>query len=77
MLLLAFMDLRTAFDSLPGQRLWDKLKESSIDECLLLLFQHLYDQPTVQVRCGPSGRLTRAIALSKGVKQVSILITFI
>ena len=47
----AFIDLKSAFDSAPGDILWSKLYKTSIDKRLLCLIKCLYQGTTLRVRC--------------------------
>lgn len=71
--ILAFMDLRAAFDSVPRSCLWNKLARTSIDKTLLWLIFKLSKNPTAQIHCSLNGQLTSVVHLLKGVKQGCLL----
>ncbi|CAI5789867.1 Hypothetical predicted protein [Podarcis lilfordi] len=51
-LFVAFMDLKSAFDSIPRSQLWSKLSLILQDKRLLFLIKALYNGTKLEVRCG-------------------------
>ena len=69
----AFLDLQTAFDSIPRSRLWEKLSEMGMDSRLLHLIRNLYTNTSCQIRGTSDGKLSVRIPTNKGVKQGCVL----
>uniref|UniRef100_A0A670HYS7 Reverse transcriptase domain-containing protein n=1 Tax=Podarcis muralis TaxID=64176 RepID=A0A670HYS7_PODMU len=72
-LFVAFMDLKSAFDSIPRSQLWSKLSLILQDKRLLFLIKALYNGTKLQVRCGRQGQLSNSIEMTRGVRQGCIL----
>uniref|UniRef100_A0A670KKD3 Reverse transcriptase domain-containing protein n=1 Tax=Podarcis muralis TaxID=64176 RepID=A0A670KKD3_PODMU len=73
----AFVDLTSAFDSIPRDRLWQKLSYTSIDKRLLLLLMEIHNDISARVKFGPLGALSDSFPLNKGVKQGCLLAPFL
>lgn len=69
----AFIDFRSAFDSISRNILWAKLRDSKIDKRLLFLIRALHKNTTIRVKLNPQGHLTNPIETKKGVRQGCIL----
>lgn len=69
----AFLDLKSAFDSVDRNLLWSKLAQLGIDSKLLFLIQRLYTNTSCQVKTSSEGHLTDNIPTNKGVKQGGLL----
>ena len=65
-LITSFIDLKSAFDSVPRDNLWIKLSHTSIGKRLLHLIKSLYQCTTLHVRCGLEGNLKKSISASGG-----------
>uniref|UniRef100_A0A670JBD8 ribonuclease H n=1 Tax=Podarcis muralis TaxID=64176 RepID=A0A670JBD8_PODMU len=73
----AFVDLTSAFDSIPRDRLWQKLSYTNIDKRLLLLLMEIHNDISARVKFGPLGALSDSFPLNKGVKQGCLLAPFL
>ena len=72
-LIVAFIDLRGAFDSISRSLLWNKLGSKGLDPHLLFLVCKLHSDNSCQVRVNNKGLLTKDISVSKGMKQGCVL----
>ncbi|ETE58003.1 hypothetical protein L345_16276 [Ophiophagus hannah] len=55
-LFVAFLDFKQAFDSISGNTLWEKLKLTIIDKCLLFLIQNLDNNIAFELWVNPNLR---------------------
>uniref|UniRef100_A0A670I2D7 ribonuclease H n=1 Tax=Podarcis muralis TaxID=64176 RepID=A0A670I2D7_PODMU len=76
-LYVAFIDLKSAFDTVPRHALWQKLEKTNIDLRLLFLIKTLYTDTSIQVKVDLAGHLTTRIKTTTGVKQGCILAPFL
>uniref|UniRef100_A0A670IVF8 Reverse transcriptase domain-containing protein n=1 Tax=Podarcis muralis TaxID=64176 RepID=A0A670IVF8_PODMU len=72
-LFVAFVDLKSAFDSVDRNKLWTKLEHLDIDPYLLTLIQSLHSNNQIYVKVSKDGRLAGPILNNRGVRQGCIL----
>lgn len=70
---MAFVDLKSAFDSVDRNKLWTKLEHLGIDPYLLTLIQSLHSNNQIYVKVSKDGRLAGPILNNRGVRQGCIL----
>lgn len=66
-----FVDFKRAFDSVPHNRLWEKLNQLGLSSKILNLLVNFYSNTHMRVRC--SGNLSSPINITEGVLQGEIL----
>lgn len=69
----AFIDLKSTFDLVPRNTLWDSLKELGMPPELLRIIVKLHELNYAQVRWSSQGKLTDRFPVSKGVRQGCVL----
>ncbi|XP_015124438.1 uncharacterized protein LOC107046348 [Diachasma alloeum] len=62
-----FVDFRRAFDSIPHDKLWQKLFHLGVTSKFVKIIKSLYDSASIQVKAG--GRLSDPLLVSSGVLQ--------
>lgn len=64
----AFIDLKSAFDSIPRDLLWGKPKTVGMEPHLLYLIKKLHNITSGVVKMSPDGQLSSSFPITKGVK---------
>ncbi|KAJ1111728.1 hypothetical protein NDU88_000003, partial [Pleurodeles waltl] len=72
-LYVAFVDLKSAFDLVPREKLWVVLYRIGVPSNLVSLLKRLHEETYAQVRWGNLGELTDKIPINRGVRQGCVL----
>lgn len=67
------MDFKAAFDRVPRNLLWPKLKGWGVPQSLLLAIVQLHSKTWIRVKLGEGSHVSRKIETSSGVKQGCVL----
>lgn len=69
----AFIDLKSAFDLVPRNKLWNTLNKARMPAEILSFIIKLHDATFAQVRWGLQGETTEHFLVNKGVWQGCVL----
>jgi hypothetical protein len=64
---LLFIDLTKAYDSVPLNKLWEKLDESTINTRLIEAIKSLYEGSSSKIKVG--NLITKGFKVTKGLRQ--------
>lgn len=62
-----FIDLKTAYDTVPVKKLWNMLQETNINHKIIKTLKNLYDESTSRIKIG--NKLSQKFPVNKGLRQ--------